>query len=456
MKLCVIGTGYVGLVSGVCYSHIGHEVVCVDRDQEKIKRLSQGEVPIFEPGLEDMLASNMAAGRLSFTTRLSDGLAGADAAIIAVGTPARADGSANLDYVEAVAKEIGSCITAGLVVITKSTVPVGTNRKVKNWIAETCGHEDFEVASCPEFLREGTAIADTLEMERAVIGVESVNAERLLRDLHKPFQTTIVACNLETAEMAKYAANAFLATKISFINEVANVCEQVGADVTFLAEAIGLDHRIGRHFLKAGIGYGGSCFPKDTQAFIRVAQQAGYDLQIVPAVERVNAAQRLTVVHKLKTALGHNLAGKQIAMLGLAFKPNTDDMRAAPALDVYPALEREQANTVAFDPIATEQAKAALPGIQLANTWQQAVKDADAVLLLTDWETFKDISLPELKKLTKQPIVIDGRNMFDPKEMEMHGFYYDSVGRPVVDGRLERIREWEDLVLGVYDRFANG
>ncbi len=437
MNVCVIGTGYVGLVSGVCFSELGHQVYCVDHDSLKIDQLNDGISPIYEPGLQELMNKNRQAKRLIFTGDLQKAMADADAILIAVGTPANRDGSANLTFIKEVAIEIGQHIRPGMTIITKSTVPVGTNKKIKKWITLSCGHQQFSIASCPEFLREGSAIKDTLHMERAVFGVEDDLAESVLRALHEPIQTNIIVTTIETAETAKYAANAFLATKISFINEVANVCEGVGADVQSLAEIIGLDPRIGPSFLQAGVGYGGSCFPKDTQAFIRVAEDAGYDLQIVPAVEKVNAQQRQRLVQKLKTVYpGHYLREKRIAILGLAFKPNTDDMRASPAFEVVDFLQNEGATVIAYDPIASAQARRLMPELELALNWQEAVDQADALFVLTDWEEFKAIDLGELKRKMKKPVVIDGRNIFNPNHMKQMGFYYDSVGREIVDNRL--------------------
>ncbi|WP_054708771.1 UDP-glucose/GDP-mannose dehydrogenase family protein [Bacillus sp. JCM 19041] len=450
MNISVVGTGYVGLVSGVCFSDLGHHVHCIDQDKAKINQLQKGEVPIYEPGLEDLMTKNMNEERLIFTEHLSVGMSKAEAIIIAVGTPANQDGSANLTFIQQVAKEIGEHIRPGMVIITKSTVPVGTNKKIKHWITEVCGHELFSIASCPEFLREGSAIKDTLHMERAVFGVEDAHAEQILRELHAPLNTSIVVTNLETAETAKYAANAFLATKISFINEVANVCEKVGADVSDLAKVMGLDPRIGPSFLQAGAGYGGSCFPKDTQAFIRVGKKVGYDLQIIPAVEKVNKQQRQHLFNKVKNAFIEPLNKMRVAILGLAFKPNTDDMRAAPALDIVEYLHKEEVDLIAFDPVASKQVNRYLPELKLAASWQEAVTGADALLILTDWDEFKEINLIKLMELMLQPVIIDGRNLFEPTEMEEAGFYYDSVGRQKVDGRLKALRKWERVSLNTH------
>lgn len=372
MNICVIGTGYVGLVSGVCFSDKGHYVTCVDIDKEKINNLKNEIIPIYEPGLKELLKKNKDEGRLQFTSNLSDGIAGAEVVLIAVGTPAREDGEADLQYIKAVARSIGENLTDYKVIVTKSTVPVGTGQMIKEIISNTAGHSHFDIASNPEFLREGSAIKDTFQMERAIFGVESERAERILKKLHEPFQTKIVVTNVETAEMTKYAANAFLATKISFINEVANLCEASGADVEKVAEGMGYDHRIGKAFLQAGIGYGGSCFPKDTQALLKIGEKAGYSLKIVPAVESVNKEQRLRLINKLRCAFGkEGLKGKRVAVLGLAFKPNTDDMRAAPSVDLIPLLEREGVEVICYDPVATSKAKEVIESLQSTSTFME-------------------------------------------------------------------------------------
>ncbi|TSB48368.1 UDP-glucose dehydrogenase family protein [Alkalicoccobacillus porphyridii] len=429
MKVCVVGTGYVGLVSGVCFSDIGHQVVCVDNDQLKIDKLRRAEATIYEPGLEELLQKNIKQNQLSFSKELSASIKDAEIVVIAVGTPANEDGSANLKYIEAVAKEIGQHLTSYKVIVTKSTVPVGTGQKVKGWIKEQCGEIPFDVASNPEFLREGSAIHDTMHMERAVLGVETEKAAQYLKNLHAPFNTHLIVTDIETAEMSKYAANAFLATKISFINEVANLCEKLDADVTKVAETMGFDPRIGAAFLGAGIGYGGSCFPKDTQAFIQMGIEAGYNLKIVPEVEKVNFEQRKRLVDKIELAFSDSLKGKHIAVLGLAFKPNTDDMRAAPAIDIIPMLLEKGAKVKAYDPVAMDRAMKIMPYVDTAESWQEAVKEANAVVILTDWKEFKEIDLDVLKSKVTDPILIDGRNVFDPVEMREKGFYYDSVGR---------------------------
>ncbi|MFC0559256.1 UDP-glucose dehydrogenase family protein [Halalkalibacter alkalisediminis] len=433
MKICVIGTGYVGLVSGVCYSDKGNQVTCVDIDEVKVNHLKKGIVPIYEPGLKELMLKNVKEGRLHFTSQIREGMEGAELIIIAVGTPAKENGEADLRYIKAAARSIGENLTDYKVIVTKSTVPVGTGQIIKKMVSDTAGHSNFDIASNPEFLREGSAIQDTFQMERAILGIESDRAEKVLQKLHEPFQTKIVVTDVETAEMTKYAANAFLATKISFINEVANLCEATGANVEKVAEGMGYDQRIGKAFLQAGIGYGGSCFPKDTQALVKMGEKAGYRLKIVPAVEEVNKEQRLRFIEKLRYAFGNEgLKGKKVAVLGLAFKPNTDDMRAAPAVDLVPRLEQEGVDVVCYDPVATEKAKEVIKNLQAAATLDQAVKDADAILILTDWQEFKEMNVKLLKLEMKRPIIIDGRNLFDPIKLGKLGYYYASVGRPIV------------------------
>ncbi|WP_102264397.1 UDP-glucose dehydrogenase family protein [Mesobacillus jeotgali] len=435
MNVCVVGTGYVGLVSGVCFSDIGNKVTCIDLDHNKIDKLKQGIIPIYEPGLSDLVLKNINENRLFFSTDLAEGLKDADVVFIAVGTPPKENGEADLQYVEAVAKSIGEHLDSYKVIVTKSTVPVGTGKRVKEIIASVSGHTNFDIASNPEFLREGSAIYDTMNMERAVIGIESDKASEVLTELHKPFNTNIVLTDVETAEMIKYASNAFLATKISFINEVANVCELVGADVTKVAEGMGFDNRIGKAFLQAGIGYGGSCFPKDTSALVQIAGKAGYDFKIVRNVEEVNQNQRFKIIDKLEAVFNNDLSGRKIAVLGLAFKPNTDDMRDAPSIDLIPLLQEKGADVFAFDPVATENAQKVIPGLNAVESLQKAVDNADAVVILTDWPEFKEMDLVQLKETINQPIIIDGRNMFEPETMKELGYYYSSIGRPLVDGR---------------------
>ncbi|KEZ48774.1 UDP-glucose dehydrogenase family protein [Metabacillus indicus] len=435
MKICVVGTGYVGLVSGVCFSDIGNSVTCIDIDERKIERMKMGESPIYEPGLDELMKKNINEGRLHFSTDLAEGMEGADAVYIAVGTPPKENGEANLAFVDKVAEQIGENLKDYKVIVTKSTVPVGTGKRVKAIIEKAAGHSNFDIASNPEFLREGSAIKDTMNMERAVIGVESAKAEALLKELHAPFNTTIVTADVETAEMIKYAANAFLATKISFINEIANICELVGADVTKVAEGMGHDNRIGSAFLNAGIGYGGSCFPKDTSALVSIAKQAGYDFKIVRDVEYVNKLQRFKIVDKLLEAYDNNIANKKIAVLGLAFKPNTDDMRDAPSIEIIEELQKHGAHPVGYDPVAAENAKKVINNLKTADSVEEAIQNADAILLLTDWDEIKNLDVAKAGKALNEKIMIDGRNVFDPGFMENQGFYYASIGRKTVNGK---------------------
>ncbi|WP_374057086.1 UDP-glucose/GDP-mannose dehydrogenase family protein [Rossellomorea sp. FM04394] len=432
MNICVIGTGYVGLVSGVCFSDAGNNVTCLDIDAQKVENLKNGIIPIYEPGLTELVEKNISEGRLSFTTDYAEGMKDADLVIIAVGTPPKENGEANLQYIEAAARSIAEHLHDYKVIVTKSTVPVGTGAMIKGVIKEVVGHEEFDVASNPEFLREGSAIYDTVNMERAVIGVESEKAEAILKELHAPFTKNIVVTNIETSEMIKYASNAFLATKISFINEVANVCELVGADVTKVAEGMGYDPRIGPQFLNAGIGYGGSCFPKDTSALVKIADQVGYDFKIVKDVEAVNGLQRFKVVDKLVEAFGGDLTDKKIAVLGLAFKPNTDDMRDAPSVDVIPKLQELGADITAYDRIAEKNAKALIPNLRTGQDLYEVIQNSDAILILTEWDEVRELDLEKVATLVNNKVIIDGRNIFDPAHMEENGFYYASIGRKTI------------------------
>ncbi|PFG04436.1 UDP-glucose/GDP-mannose dehydrogenase family protein [Bacillus sp. es.034] len=432
MNICVIGTGYVGLVSGVCFSDAGNKVTCLDIDAQKVENLKNGIIPIYEPGLTELVEKNINEGRLFFTTDYTEGMSDADLVIIAVGTPPKENGEANLQYIEAAARSIAEHLNDYKVIVTKSTVPVGTGAMIKGVIKEVVGHEEFDVASNPEFLREGSAIHDTVNMERAVIGVESEKAEAILKELHAPFTKNIVVTNIETSEMIKYASNAFLATKISFINEVANVCELVGADVTKVAEGMGYDPRIGPQFLNAGIGYGGSCFPKDTSALVKIADQVGYDFKIVKDVEAVNGLQRFKVVDKLVEAFDGDLKDKKIAVLGLAFKPNTDDMRDAPSVDVIPKLQELGADILAYDRIAEKNAKVLIPNLRTGDDLYEVIQNSDAILILTEWDEVRELDLEKVSTLVESKVIVDGRNIFDPAHMEENGFYYASIGRKTV------------------------
>ncbi len=438
MRIAMIGTGYVGLVSGACFSEFGHDVVCVDNDVAKIARLRDGEVPIFEPGIEPVIARNVAEGRLSFSTELPEAVHGADAVFIAVGTPSRrGDGHADLAYVYAAAGEIGAALNGYTVIVTKSTVPVGTSREVARILREARPDAEFDVASNPEFLREGAAIRDFMRPDRVVIGANSERAREVLGQIYRPLyliETPIIFTEPETAELIKYAANAFLATKITFINEMADLCEKVGADVHDVARGIGLDGRIGGKFLHAGPGYGGSCFPKDTLALVRTAEQAGAPTRIVESVVAVNDARKKQMAAKIVAHCGGSVAGKTIAVLGLTFKPDTDDMRDAPSLDIVPALIEAGAIVRAYDPEGLEEAKKLLDGVVWCEGAYEAMEGADALVIITEWNAFRALDLARVKDLMKAPRMIDLRNIYDPREMAAAGFDYASIGRPLVAG----------------------
>lgn len=433
MKVVMIGAGYVGLVSGVCFAEFGANVVCVDVAEEKITALKAGKIPIYEPGLDALVEKNVSANRLSFSTNLADHIPDADIVFIAVGTPTRrGDGHADLTYVYEAAKNIAVHLDGFTVVVNKSTVPVGTARQVSRIISDTNPDAEFAVASNPEFLREGAAITDFMRPDRVVLGVSDERAEALLRDLYRPInliEAPILVTNWESAELTKYAANAFLATKISFINEIANLCEAVGADVHSVAKGMGLDGRIGRKFLHPGPGYGGSCFPKDTLALIRIAQENGEPSRIVESVVEVNAAQKARMVQKIRAALG-DVSGKKIAMLGLTFKPETDDMRDAPALSIIPALLDKGASIHAHDPQGVEEAKKQLgDSISYEPSVSDAVKDADAVVLITEWNEYRNLNIAEMLRAMKGDVFVDLRNVYERSQMEAAGFSYYAVGR---------------------------
>ena len=434
MRIAMIGTGYVGLVSGACFSDFGHEVVCVDKDAGKIERLREGEVPIFEPGLEALLAKNIAAGRLSFSTDLAQAVDRAEAVFIAVGTPTRrGDGHADLTYVMGAAAEIGRALTGPVVVVTKSTVPVGTNRKVAEAIRAANQAADFDVASNPEFLREGAAIDDFMHPDRVVVGVESERAKKVMAELYRPLslrEFPVVYTGLESAEMIKYAANAFLATKITFINEIAALCERVGADVKAVARGIGMDGRIGDKFLHAGPGYGGSCFPKDTKALARIGQDHASPVQIVETVIKVNEEVKRRMIDKIVDLCGGSLRDKTIAVLGVTFKPNTDDMRDAPALTIIPALVGAGAKVRISDPQGQREGEALLPGVKWIENPYQAATGADLVVLLTEWNEFRGLDLAKLARKMAVPLMADLRNIYDRDEVLEAGFTaYVGVGR---------------------------
>ncbi|HEY2890636.1 MAG TPA: UDP-glucose/GDP-mannose dehydrogenase family protein [Dongiaceae bacterium] len=434
MRIAVIGTGYVGLVSGACFSEFGLDVVCVDKDAGKIAGLKAGKMPIFEPGLEALVENNVRASRLSFSTDLKASVKSADAVFIAVGTPSRrGDGHADLSYVHDAAREIAEAMDHYTVVVTKSTVPVGTGREVSRIIKETRPTADFDVCSNPEFLREGSAIGDFLRPDRVVIGADSDLAREVMRRLYRPLyllETPIVFTSIETAELIKYAANTFLATKITFINEIADLCEKVGANVNDVARGIGLDGRIGRKFLHAGPGYGGSCFPKDTLALVKTAQYYGAPLKIVETVVAVNDARKPAMAERVVAALGGSVAGKTIAALGLTFKPNTDDMRDSPSLGILPALQKAGATIRAFDPEGMAEAKKLLPDLTYCKDAYDCMTGADALVLITEWNEFRALDLARVKSLLRQPVLVDMRNVYNPAEMTEAGFRYTSIGRP--------------------------
>jgi UDPglucose 6-dehydrogenase len=430
----MIGTGYVGLVSGACFSNFGHDVICVDKDEKKIARLKRGEIPIYEPGLEALVTDNSKSGRLSFTTDLKSAVPGADAVFIAVGTPSRrGDGFADLTYVYDAAAEIADALDGYSVVVTKSTVPVGTSRKVEEIISKRNPGAQFDVCSNPEFLREGSAIEDFQRPDRIVVGAESDRARTVMRSLYRPLflndKTPFVFTGRETSELIKYASNAFLAMKITFINEMADLCESTGADIQDLARGIGLDGRIGSKFLNAGPGYGGSCFPKDTLALVRTAAEAKTPVRIIETVVEVNASRKKRMAVKIAEAFGGSVSGKTIAVLGLTFKPNTDDMRDSPSLDIVPALQAAGATVRAFDPEGMEEAEKLLPGVQWTQNAYEAMTGADGVVILTEWNEFRALDLVRLKSVLKRPVMVDLRNIYTPREMEEAGIEYYGVGR---------------------------
>jgi UDPglucose 6-dehydrogenase len=432
MNICVIGTGYVGLVTGACLAEFGMNLICVDNDQEKINLLKQGIVPIYEPGLEGLVVKNMREGRLSFSTSIEDGVKSSLVVFIAVGTPSHEDGSADLQAAEEVAKQVSRSMNGYKVIVIKSTVPVGTARRLKKLIED---HQtqpiSFDIVSNPEFQREGSAIEDFMRPDRVTIGAESEQAIAIMKDIYSALyliETPFVITGLETAEMIKYAANAFLATKVSFINEIANLCERMGADVHHVAKAMGLDGRIGKKFLHPGPGYGGSCFPKDTRALSRMAQEKGYSFRILDSVIRVNEEQKKRMVGKIQEKMG-DLRGKTIGILGLAFKPNTNDIRESSAMVIIGDLLAMGAKVKAFDPAAIDEAKAVLPEVEYGRDPYDVADGSDALVLVTEWNQFRRLDLQRIKTLLKTPIFIDLRNVYDPDQMKRLGFNYCGVGR---------------------------
>ena len=434
MRVAMIGTGYVGLVSGACFSEFGFDVVCVDSDDGKIDTLSRGEMPIYEPGLPELVRSNVEAGRLVFTMDLDGAVKGADIVFIAVGTPSRrGDGHADLSYVYGAAEQVAAALDGPAVIVTKSTVPVGTGREVARIVARVRPDADFDFASNPEFLREGSAINDFMRPDRVVIGADSARAREVMKRLYQPLylvETPILFTTPETAELIKYATNSFLATKITFINEMADLCEKVGGDVYDLARGIGLDGRIGRKFLHPGPGYGGSCFPKDTLALARTARSVASPLSIVETVIAVNDKRKKGMVERIVQALDGSVKDKTIAVLGLTFKPNTDDMRDSPSLEIVPALVKGGATVKAYDPEGMEEAKKLLDGVNWCDSAYDAMEGADALAILTEWNAFRSLDLNQVKALMKRPVVVDLRNIYDPADMARAGFAYSCLGRP--------------------------
>jgi UDPglucose 6-dehydrogenase len=432
-RIVMVGSGYVGLVSGACFADFGHDVVCVDKDASKIERLLQGIMPIFEPGLAELVSKNVAGGRLAFSTDLAASIAGADAIFIAVGTPSRrGDGHADLSYVHAASREIAEALTGYSVIVTKSTVPVGTGDAVERIIRETRPDARFSVVSNPEFLREGAAITDFKRPDRIVIGAEDERAREVMREIYRPLylnQAPLLFTDRRTSELIKYAGNAFLAMKITFINEIADLCEAVGADVQQVARGIGLDNRIGAKFLHAGPGYGGSCFPKDTLALIKTAQDYGTPVRIVETVANVNDQRKRAMARKVIQAMGGDVRGKRVAILGLTFKPNTDDMRDAPSIAVIQGLQDHGASIAAYDPEGIEQAKLVLTGIDYASNPYACMEGADALVIVTEWEQFRALDMRRIKELLRQPLIIDLRNVYAPDDVRRHGLQYTSIGR---------------------------
>jgi UDPglucose 6-dehydrogenase len=434
MNISVIGTGYVGVVTGACFAEFGVQVTCMDKDERRIALLEKGDIPIYEPGLAELVRKGLSEGRLAFTTNLGQAVESGLAILIAVGTPARDDGSADLSFVEDVGRGIATHLNSYKVIVTKSTVPVGTGERLRDLITRHAPPSArFDMVSNPEFLREGAAVEDFMRPNRVVIGADSPQAEAIMRDLYRPLyliETPFVFTDVATAEMIKYASNTFLATKVSFINEVANLCERVGANVQVVAKAMGLDHRIGSKFLHAGPGYGGSCFPKDIAALIETGRQAGCVMEIAEAAARANDKQRARMVEKIREALGGSLRGMRLGVLGLSFKPNTNDLRDAPALDIIPKLQEEGAEVRAYDPAGMEEARKLLPTVTLCANAYETAAGADALILMTEWNQFRNLDLERIKGSLKRPVFVDLRNVYEPAHMTALGFRYTSVGRP--------------------------
>lgn len=433
MNISIIGTGYVGLTTGVCLAEIGHQVTCIDINKQKVEELRKGHSPIYEPGVEDLLRKNNERGRLSFTTSFKEGLKESSIIYIAVGTPQNQDGSADLSYIMQACVDIGTSIEQDVVVVTKSTVPVGTNAKIKQMVIDYLRNPvQVDIVSNPEFLREGSAIQDAFNGDRIVIGADNDRAANLIEEVNRPFNRPVLKTTVASAEMIKYASNAFLATKICFINEMANISEKVGADVQDVARGMGMDQRIGRYFLNAGIGYGGSCFPKDTHALLKISESVNHRFRLLESAIKVNETQKTRLVRKAKERLG-TLAGKRVALLGLSFKPDTDDMREAPSINIAKELDKERAKLVAYDPIAMENAKKVLPKTTYyAKTLEEAIRMGDIIFILTDWMEIKRDTLNLAKKLKMNPIIFDGRNCYSLEEAESYKVEYHSIGRDAV------------------------
>jgi len=429
MKIGVIGAGYVGLTTSACFAHIGHSVICVDNDEEKIRTLQNGKIPFYEPKLKHLVTKNVKSKRLKFTTKTIEAVKESVILFIAVSTPPKKTGKPNLSYVTNVAREISSTMNEYKIIVEKSTVPVKTGEKVKETInLYNKNNIPFDVASNPEFLREGSAVDDFLQPDRIVIGVESKRAKDILLELYKPINAPILVTDIKSAELIKHASNAFLAMKISFINAISVICEMSGASIEKVARGIGLDKRIGLNFLNAGVGYGGFCFPKDLKAFIQIAAELGYDFRLLKEVERINEEQKQRFFNKVAKLLP-NLKNKQIGILGLSFKPNTDDIRFAPSIDIISRLQTAGAKIKAFDPYAMNNAKKIMPNIEYCKNPYQVAENSDALVIITEWDDFKKLDLNKIKKLLKRPIVVDGRNIYDPKTMGKNGFIYQSIGR---------------------------
>ncbi len=429
MEICIIGAGHVGLVTAACFAELGHQVICVDRDKSRISGLLKKKMPFYEPGLKELVVRNLANKRLRFAVTIAEGVRKGEIIFIAVGTPPLSTGDADLTAVEQVAREIARSMTSYRLVVEKSTVPVETGKWLKKTLALSVPKKvPFDVASNPEFLREGTAVQDFLHPDRIVVGVESERAKKLITGLYKPFKSPLLVTDIPSAELIKHASNAFLATKISFINAIACIAEKVGADVEQISKGMGLDPRIGPAFLSAGAGFGGFCFPKDVEAFIRIAEKIGYDFDLLKSVKQINEEQRRNIVKKVEKQLW-NLKGKTIGVLGLSFKPNTDDLRFAPALDIIAALLKEGAHVKAHDPVAVPEARKLLKGVQFCKDPYELAKGADCLILMTEWKEYESLHFQRLKKLMRQPVLIDGRNMYDPRVIQKTGFRYTGVGR---------------------------